>query len=95
MSSEDHPGLEILNKSPLNDHIDEFAGLSEFQTTLADATEILAAFISTGRSEELPIASLIEAAEKSLADLTGWHDSLKGVLAEPGLRSYLNGRDLH
>ena len=73
----------------------DMTNLADLQRTLADATEILAAFISTGRSEELPIASLIEAAEKSLADLTGWHDSLKGVLAEPGLRSYLNGRDLH
>jgi len=73
----------------------DFSGLADLRKTLLDATEILAAFISTGRSEELPIASLIEAAEKSLADLTGWHDSLKGVLDEPGSRDYLTGRDLH
>ena len=73
----------------------DFSGLAELQKTLADATEVLAAFISTGRSDEQPIASLIEAAEKSLADLTGWHDSLKGVLDEPGSRDYLTGRDLH
>ena len=73
----------------------DMANLAELQRTLANATEVLAAFISTGRSDEQPIASLIEAAEKSLADLTGWHDSLKGVLDEPGSRDYLTGRDLH
>jgi len=74
---------------------DDFSNLTDLRKTLLDATEVLAAFISTGRSDEPPIANLMEVAEKSLADLTGWHDSLKGVLAEPGLRSYLNGRDLH
>jgi len=74
---------------------DDFSGLTDLRKSLLDATEVMAAFISTGRSDEQPIASLIEAAEKSLADLTGWHDSLKGVLDEPGSRDYLTGRDLH
>ena len=59
---------------------EDFSGLAELQKTLVDATEVMAAFISTGRSEELPIASLIEAAEKTSPDLQEWRKTIE-VLA--------------
>ena len=56
------------------------ANLADLRKTLADATEILAAFISTGRSDELPIASLLEAAEKTLPELHEWRKTIEAVV---------------
>ncbi len=58
----------------------EIPGLPDLQKTISDATEVLAAFISTGRSDELPIASLIEAAEKTLPDLHEWRKTINAVV---------------
>jgi hypothetical protein len=71
------------------------AGLADLHESLVDASEQLAAFISTGKSGEVAIDSLIRAADKTLVDLTAWRRGLKGVLADPALRSYLDDRDLH
>ena len=59
---------------------DDFTGLADLRKTLADATEVLAAFISTGRSDELPIASLMQAAEKTLPDLYEWRKTIEAAV---------------
>ncbi len=51
---------------------EDFSGLSNIHKTLADAAEVIAAFIGAANSEEIPIGSLIEAADKTLADLVKW-----------------------
>jgi len=56
------------------------SNLADLQRTLLDATEVLAAFISTGRSDEQPIASLIEAAEKTLPDIHEWRKTIEAVV---------------
>ena len=57
----------------------ETAELPDLQKTIANATEILAAFISLGRSDELPIVSLMEAAEKTLPDLHEWRKTIEAI----------------
>ena len=59
---------------------DDFSNLNDLRKTLADATEVLAAFISTGRSDEQPIASLMEAAEKTLPDLHEWRKTIEAAV---------------
>ena len=60
--------------------VQDMTNLADLQRTLADATEELAAFISTGRSDELPIASLMQAAEKTLPDLHEWRKTIEAVV---------------
>ena len=55
----------------------EMSNLADLKRTLSNATEALAAFISTARSDERPIASLIEAAEKALPDLHEWRKTIE------------------
>ena len=57
----------------------EIPGLPDLQKTISDATEVLAAFISTARSNELPIASLMEAADKILPALHEWRKTIEAV----------------
>ncbi len=59
---------------------EDFSNLVDLRKTLADATEVMAAFISTGRSDERPIASLMEAAEKTLPDLHEWRKTIETVV---------------
>ena len=59
----------------------EMAGLSELHQSLADASEVIAAFISTEKGGEKPPDSLMEAAEKTLSDLTKWRSGLKEALS--------------
>jgi len=60
--------------------VQEMVNLADLQRTLADATEVLAAFISTGRSDGQPIDSLMEAAEKTLPDLHKWQKTIEEVV---------------
>jgi hypothetical protein len=39
---------------------------------LSDSAEVIAAFIGAANSEETPVGSLMEAADKTLADLVKW-----------------------
>jgi hypothetical protein len=59
-------------------------GLSDIHTTLADAAEMNAAFIGATNSEEIPVGSLMEAADKTLTDLVKWRSGLKGFLSQAG-----------
>lgn len=56
------------------------ANLADFHRTLADTTEVLAALISLGRSSELPIESVMRAAEETLPDLCEWRKTIKAVV---------------
>ena len=58
----------------------EMTNLADLRKSLLDAAEIIAAFISTGRSDEQPIASLMEAAEKTLPDLHEWRKTIGAVV---------------
>ena len=40
----------------------------------------MAAFISTGRSNEQPIGSLVQAAEETLPNLAEWHKMIKALV---------------
>ena len=57
----------------------ELSGLPDLQKTIADATALLAAFIGVGRSDELPIASLMEAAQKTLPDINEWRKTIQAL----------------
>jgi len=52
--------------------------------TLEDASQVIAAFISMGRSGETPIDSLLTAADHALDDLVKWRAGLKDVVLEFG-----------
>ena len=54
---------------------EDLTGLAELHKTLEDASQVIAAFISIGRSGEAPIDSLLTAADQALVDLTE-HDFL-------------------
>ena len=60
-------------------------GLRDLHKTIDDATEVVAAFISTARSKETPHPSLMEAAEKVVGDLAEWRAALKEALDAPEL----------
>ena len=59
-------------------------GLTELHKTLTDAAEVIAAFIGAANSGEIPVDSLIEAADHTLADLVKWRSGLKGALMDTG-----------
>jgi hypothetical protein len=63
---------------------EDLSGLSDVHKTLSDAAEVIAAFIGAANSEEIPVGSLMEAADKTLANLVRWHSGLKGVLSQVG-----------
>jgi len=65
---------------------EELAGLIELHNALAGGTEVMAAFISMGKSGETPINSFIEAAQTTLKDVAGWRAKIEGVLSEAGVR---------
>lgn len=58
---------------------DEIPNLRELHKTLVDASEVMAAFVSTARSNEHPIDSLVEAADKSVDELAEWRLLIKSV----------------
>ena len=59
---------------------DDFSGLADLRETSADATDVMAAFIILSRSDELPIASLMEAAEKTVPDLHECRKTIQAVV---------------
>ena len=61
---------------------EDLSGLSDVHKTLSDATEVIAAFIGAANSEEIPVGSSMEAADKTLADLVRWRPGLKGLLSQ-------------
>jgi hypothetical protein len=58
---------------------DEIPNLRELHKTLADASEVMAAFVSVARSGEGPIGSLVAAADKSVDELAEWRSLIKSV----------------
>ena len=55
------------------------SGLLNLYRTLDDGTEVLGAFLSVTRSGEKVLASLMQAADKTVLDLAAWRAALKGV----------------
>ena len=71
------------------DNTDEdLSGLKELHTTKGDASEAIAAFIEAGHSGEVPIDTLMQAAEKSLQNLTKWRPGLKSGLIQVGVQRH-------
>ena len=58
---------------------DDIPNLRELHKTLVDASEVMAAFVSTARSGEEPIKSLVAAADKSVDELAEWRLLIKSV----------------
>jgi hypothetical protein len=63
----------------MND-MEEVSSFTDIHKTLTDATEILAAFISVGRSDEVPPESLLQAAEQAMPNLANWRRSFRELL---------------
>jgi len=63
---------------------DDISGLTDLHKTLGDASEVIAAFIGAAHSGEVPVESLIDTADKTLADLVKWRSGLKGFLSVMG-----------
>ena len=85
---EDHCYSSSYNEADLGSAImndtneqEDFSGLSEIHKTLSDAAEVIAAFIGAANSDEIPVDSLLEAADQTLADLVKWRSGLQGVLS--------------
>ena len=64
--------------------MDDLTGLTEFDRTLSDASELLAAFIGCGRGNATPTANLLIEAQKTLDELVKWRDGLKGAAPAVG-----------
>ncbi len=58
---------------------DDIPNLRELHKTLADVSEVMAAFVSIARSGEEPIESLVAAANKSVDELAEWRLLIKSV----------------
>ena len=67
---------------------EDYSGLSDIHKTLTDAAEVIAAFIGAANSEEIPVGSLVETADKTLGDLVKWRSGLKGVLSVAGVQRH-------
>lgn len=51
-------------------------GLKDLHRTIDQATELLAAFVSLARSNELPPANIVELADQVTQDLAEWRAEL-------------------
>lgn len=60
--------------------MDDVSNLAALRTTPSNAAEIIAALIGTAKDGNQPIESLLAAAERSLADLVQWEDTIAGVI---------------
>ena len=59
--------------SEQNDH----AKLDELRKTLVDSSELMAAFISLGRSSELPVECVMKAADEIYPRLCKWRQIIE------------------
>ena len=60
--------------------MDDINNIEALQKTLGEASEIIAAFISVTNSNEQPLDSLMQAAEKSLNELVVWQNTVEAIV---------------
>jgi hypothetical protein len=72
----------------MGDSGEDLSGLTGLHKTIGDASEVIAAFIGAGHSGEVPVDSLMQAAEQTLSDLMKWRSGLKGVLSVVGVQRH-------
>ncbi len=60
-------------------------GLPNLYETLADASEVIVAFVNATRNGIEPPESLLQAADQALIDTVAWRRTIKQVLDTPAL----------
>ena len=61
--------------------------LEDLHRTLADASEIMAAFLSMPRSDEKPLHSVVEAADQNVQELAEWRAMMKELSSSLGCKT--------